>query len=123
MSSLPLVIASNNRKKRHEIAAVLAECGVTLLPVDEVIMVDVVEDGDSFAANAAKKAEAFAVANRLPALADDSGLCVEVLGGAPGIYSSRYAGVDGDDRANNEKLLHVLQGEERRAAYFICHLH
>ncbi|MDX8413785.1 MAG: RdgB/HAM1 family non-canonical purine NTP pyrophosphatase [Mariprofundales bacterium] len=123
MSAFRLVIASNNPKKRQEIAAVLADCGVVVVPISETVTVEVVEDGDSFAANAAKKAQAFAAANHLPALADDSGLCVEALGGAPGIYSSRYAAVDGDDAANNRKLLHALQGEKNRAAWFACHLH
>jgi len=117
------VIASNNAKKRREIADVLDGCGVVVVAVSETIAVEVVEDGDSFAANAAKKAQAFAAANNLPALADDSGLCVQALDGAPGIYSSRYAGVDGDDAANNTKLLQALAGEENRAAWFACHLH
>ncbi|MDX8410012.1 MAG: RdgB/HAM1 family non-canonical purine NTP pyrophosphatase [Mariprofundales bacterium] len=118
-----LVIASNNAKKRQEIAAVLAQCGVTVVSVAETRSVKVDEDGDAFAANAAKKAHAFAAANQLPALADDSGLCVAALGGAPGIFSSRYAGIEGDDAANNHKLLHVLEEEENRAAWFCCHLH
>ncbi len=118
-----LVIASNNTKKRQEIAAVLAQCGVTVVPVDETRCVEVVEDGNSFAANAALKARAFASVNQLPALADDSGLCVEALDGAPGIFSSRYAGIDGDDAANNRKLLRELEGKEDRAAWFSCHLH
>jgi len=118
-----LVIASNNPKKRQEIAAVLAGCGVIVVPVSETVAVEVVEDGDSFAANAAKKAQAFAAANHCAALADDSGLCVQALDGAPGIYSSRYAGIDGDDAANNGKLLQALAGEANRAAWFSCHLH
>jgi len=102
---------------------VLASCGVVVVPIAETVSVEVVEDGDSFAANAAKKARAFAAANQLPALADDSGLCVDALGGAPGIYSSRYAGSDGDDAANNVKLLQALLGVDNRSAHFACHIH
>ncbi|PIP01969.1 MAG: non-canonical purine NTP pyrophosphatase, partial [Zetaproteobacteria bacterium CG23_combo_of_CG06-09_8_20_14_all_54_7] len=102
---MKLVVASNNRKKRKEIAAILGALGIELVAAEETISVDVVEDAGSFAGNARKKAEAFAKANGLPALADDSGLCVDALAGAPGIYSSRYAGEDGNDAANNAKLL------------------
>jgi len=123
LSPLRLVLASNNHKKRHEIATVLASCGVVVVPVTETVTVQVVEDGDSFKANAAKKARAFAAANNLPALADDSGLCVHALNGAPGIYSSRYAGTDGDDAANNRKLLREMAAIENRNAYFACHLY
>jgi len=117
------VVASNNRKKRQEIASILSGVGVVVVPPAETVMVAVTEDGDTFAANAAKKAEAFAAANHLPALADDSGLCVDALGGAPGIYSSRYGGSDGDDAANNARLLREMEGEQARHAHFVCHLH
>ena len=85
---------------------------------------EVVEDGDTFAENAAKKAAAFARFAGLPALADDSGLCVHALEGAPGLYSARYAGGHGDSAANNVKLLQALHGltDERRGAFFICAL-
>ncbi|MDQ6951353.1 MAG: RdgB/HAM1 family non-canonical purine NTP pyrophosphatase [Mariprofundales bacterium] len=118
-----LVIASNNPKKRQEIAAMLAQHGIAVVSIEETRSIEVVEDGDSFAVNASKKASAFAEVNQLPALADDSGLCVAALNGAPGIYSSRYAGVDGDDAANNHKLLQALAGERNRAAWFCCHMH
>jgi XTP/dITP diphosphohydrolase len=120
---MKLVIASNNTKKRKEIAAILGSLGVELVESEKTVFVDVIEDADSFAGNARKKAEAFADANHLPALADDSGLCVDVLNGAPGIYSSRYAGLDGDDNANNAKLLEKLAGIKNRAAHFTCALH
>jgi XTP/dITP diphosphohydrolase len=124
---MQLVIASNNIKKRREITEILGALGIEILPVEETTFVPVVEDGDAFAANARKKAEAFAHANNHPALADDSGLCVNALGGAPGVYSSRYAGgLDGgrdNDTANNAKLLRELAGQTNRKAYFTCHLH
>ncbi len=104
-------------------AEILAGAGVEVVPLAQTVTVPVVEDGATFAANAALKAEAFAAANALPALADDSGLCVAALDGAPGVYSSRYAGTEGGDDANNAKLLRALAGVEDRRAAFVCHLH
>jgi XTP/dITP diphosphohydrolase len=118
-----LVIASNNAKKRAEITAVLDRLGMGIVPVDQTTFIDVVEDGDSFAENARKKAEAFAHANNLPALADDSGLCVDALGGAPGVYSSRFAGEHATDADNNAKLLAKLAGSLNRSAHFTCAIH
>jgi XTP/dITP diphosphohydrolase len=118
-----LVIASNNAKKRAEIARILAGLAFDILPPEATRFVNVVEDGDSFAANARKKAEAFAAANGCPALADDSGLIVDALDGAPGVYSSRYAGPHADDAANNAKLLAAMQGRTDRHARFACALH
>jgi XTP/dITP diphosphohydrolase len=82
----------------------------------------VVEDGDTFAANAAKKAETIAQLTGLPCLADDSGLVVDALQGAPGVQSARYAGIQGDDAANNARLLRELTGvpDARRQAAFCC---
>lgn len=118
-----LVIASNNAKKRAEIARILAGLGIDIVPPEATRFVDVVEDGLDFAANARKKAEAFATANDCPALADDSGLVVDALAGAPGVYSSRYAGPNADDAANNAKLLAAMQGKAARTARFVCALH
>ncbi|MDQ6960560.1 MAG: non-canonical purine NTP pyrophosphatase, partial [Mariprofundaceae bacterium] len=88
------MIASNNPKKRAEITAILEKHGIIVMPTDKTIFVDVDEDGHTFARNARKKAEAFSAANRCAALGDDSGLCVEALHGAPGVYSSRFAGLE-----------------------------
>jgi len=118
-----LVIASNNAKKRTEIAAVLERLGIGLVPADQTTFVDVVEDGSSFAENARKKAEAFARANDLPALADDSGLCVDALDGAPGVYSSRFSGEHASDADNNARLLTELAGNSTRNAHFTCAIH
>ncbi|MDQ6953779.1 MAG: RdgB/HAM1 family non-canonical purine NTP pyrophosphatase [Mariprofundaceae bacterium] len=117
------VIASGNAKKRGEIAAILAPLGIDFLSAKETIFVDVDEDQDSFSGNAQKKAEAFTKANGKPALADDSGLCVDVLKGAPGIYSARFAGESCSDIKNNQKLLKLMQAQENRHAYFVCALH
>ena len=118
-----LVVASNNAKKRHEIAGILDELGIEVISADATAFVHVEEDAADFAGNARKKAEAFAHANNLPALADDSGLCVDALNGAPGIYSARFAGELATDADNNAKLLQLLDGKENRSAHFICALH
>lgn len=118
-----LVIASNNAKKRAEIARILEGLAIDIVPPGATRFVDVVEDGADFAANARKKAEAFAAANACPALADDSGLMVDALAGAPGVYSSRYAGPDANDAANNAKLLAAMRGKVERSARFVCALH
>ncbi|MDQ6967729.1 MAG: RdgB/HAM1 family non-canonical purine NTP pyrophosphatase [Mariprofundaceae bacterium] len=118
-----LIIASNNAQKRQEIANILAVLGIEIVPADATAFVHVVEDADTFAGNARKKAEAFAHANNLPALADDSGLCVDALNGAPGIYSARFAGETATDTDNNAKLLKLLHGKDNRSAHFVCALH
>ncbi len=120
---MQLVVASNNLKKRTEIAAILGALGIELIAPDDTLFVDVVEDAPTFAGNAQKKAEAFAAANGLPALADDSGLCVDALHGAPGVYSARFAGPDASDADNNRKLLTELTGCADRTAHFFCAVH
>ncbi len=117
-----LVIASNNLRKRREIEAILGTPRINIVPAEQTRFIEVVEDGDTFAANAEKKARAFAGANGLPALADDSGLMVEALGGAPGVYSSRYAGETASDADNNDKLIREMQGVKNRKASFVCAL-
>ena len=118
-----LVIASGNKKKRAEIEAILSNLGIEVVPAEQTVFVNVIEDADSFAGNAKKKADAFKAANGCAALADDSGLCVTALNDAPGVYSARFAGEHASDDENNTKLLHDLQGIQDRSAYFICALH
>lgn len=120
---MKIVLASNNAKKRKELDAILGGLGIELVAAESTNFVDVVEDGETFADNARKKADAFAAANNLPALADDSGLCVDALDGAPGVYSSRYAGDNASDGDNNSRLLQEMQGIENRSAHFVCALH
>lgn len=103
-----LIIASNNAHKVREIKEILGSFFTDIRTLKEAgIAIDVVEDGDTFEANALKKAMEIlaAVPDADAALSDDSGLMVDALGGAPGVYSARYAGEEHDDRANNEKLL------------------
>lgn len=117
-----IVLASNNAGKAREIGAMLAGLGIEVLPQSRFGVVDVEETGLTFVENAILKAREAARVSGLPALADDSGLEVDALHGAPGIYSARYAGVPGDDAANNAKLLEALAhcSEEQRTARFQC---
>lgn len=124
-----LVLATRNAHKVEELADILADvlhrAGLDLVAVTDFPDVeDVVESGVTFAANAILKAESVSAATGLPALADDSGLAVDVLGGSPGVFSARWSGVSGEDkdRSNNELLLAQLGDvpDEHRAAGFIC---
>ncbi|PUB32235.1 XTP/dITP diphosphohydrolase [Promicromonospora sp. AC04] len=122
-----LVLATHNRKKVGELLAILAASGLVLpdgglVTSGEVGAPEPVEDGVTFAENALIKARAVCAATGLPAVADDSGLAVDVLGGAPGIFSARWAGKHGDDLANLELLLGQLGDvrPEHRQAGFVC---
>ena len=113
-----IVLASGNQHKIREIGQMLPEfevVGYKELGFTE----EIVEDGKTFYENALIKAKTVAEKLNLPALADDSGICVEALNGEPGIYSARYAG-DGIDKHNNELLLKNMQGVENRRAKFVC---
>lgn len=119
----PLLVASGNKKKLVELRRRLEHLGVQLVVPAEVGGIpDTVEDAPDFEGNARKKAREAAHARGMWALADDSGLEVDALGGAPGVLSARYAGRHGDDAANNAKLLADLSGvpDERRGARFVC---
>jgi XTP/dITP diphosphohydrolase len=118
-----IVLASRNRGKIEEIQTLLAESGVTLQSLDDYPNIpDIREDGNSFLDNALTKAKTIAKLTGETALADDSGLEVTALGGAPGIYSARYAGDSADDNKNILKLLSNLEGVplEERVAAFRC---
>jgi len=117
-----LVLASSNRGKLAELQPLLADAGYELLTQGELGVGDAVEDGKTFVENALIKARHAAAATGLPALADDSGIVVDALGGAPGLLSARFAGVHGDAQANNRRLLEALQGvpEAGRTARFVA---
>ncbi|MFP5308219.1 MAG: RdgB/HAM1 family non-canonical purine NTP pyrophosphatase [Actinomycetes bacterium] len=117
-----IVLATNNAKKRVELERILAGLDVELVPMGQLGLDSPVEDGDTFEANALIKARAASEASGLPAIADDSGLEVDALGGAPGVISARWAGTDGDDDANNARLVAELASvpEDRRGARFVC---
>ena len=116
-----LVLASGNAGKLVELRAMLADLPLTIVPQRELGVDDVPETGTSFVENALIKARHASQVTGLPALADDSGLIVDALGGAPGLYSARYAGSPTDDAANNAKLLVNLDGvaDEDRTARFM----
>ncbi|MEU3568128.1 RdgB/HAM1 family non-canonical purine NTP pyrophosphatase [Kitasatospora sp. NPDC036755] len=123
--STRLILATRNQHKVTELRAILADAGldVELVGADAYPEIpDVPETGVTFAENALLKAHALARATGLPAVADDSGLCVDVLNGAPGIFSARWSGKHGDDRANLDLLLAQLSdiAEPHRAAHFFC---
>jgi XTP/dITP diphosphohydrolase len=120
-----LVLGTGNRKKGREMADLLVPAGVELRTLaDFPNAMQVAEDGDTFAANAAKKAAQQARHLGHWVLADDSGLAVDHLRGAPGVYSARFSGPGATDTLNNEKLLAELAGlpPEQRGAQFVCHL-
>ena len=125
MSFPPVVLASRNLKKSEEIRDLLFPHGVELLSVADFSGVpDVVEDGETFAANAAKKACEVAAQLRHWTIGEDSGLCVDALGGAPGIYSARYSGPGATDERNNQKLVAELAEVSplQRGAMYVCHI-
>ncbi|MFL0268536.1 XTP/dITP diphosphatase [Candidatus Clostridium radicumherbarum] len=118
-----LIIASNNAHKVKEIKAILEEFPIEVISLREAgIDIDVVEDGSTFMENALKKAsEIFEIGKDAMVLSDDSGLMVDALNGAPGVFSARFAGEHGNDKKNNEKLLKLLEGKpmEERKAHFV----
>ncbi len=117
-----IVLASNNPGKLREIDQLLAGAGMQCEPLRRFDIGEIEETGLSFVENAILKARHAAAASQLPAIADDSGIEVDALDGAPGIYSARYAGPDADDAANNAKLLAELQDlpEAERTARYRC---
>lgn len=118
---MKLIIASNNNHKLIEIKAILGGLFEEILSMREAgIEHETIEDGSSFMENAVKKAKEIAELSGCCALADDSGICVDALDGAPGIYSARFCGHHGDDEANNRLLLKKLEGRENRGAHYTC---
>ena len=118
-----IVASSKNKHKIEEIEAITKKFGMQVISRDEagVPPIEVIEDGETFEENSLKKAkEILALCGRIT-IADDSGLMVDYLGGAPGVYSARFAGEEGNDEKNNEKLLHLLEGlpAQERAAKFV----
>jgi XTP/dITP diphosphohydrolase len=120
---MKFVLATHNIKKLAELQRILEPVGVTVVSEKELSFdfPDVEETGTTFEENALLKAKSACEVCGLPAIADDSGLCVDALGGAPGVYSARYAGEDGNDAKNNQKLLDALKGipDEQRTARFV----
>ena len=117
------VAATQNRHKIEEIEAITKEFDISIVSRQEagVPDVEIAEDGTTFEENSYKKAYEIMKLSGMPAIADDSGLTVDALDGAPGVYSARFAGTDGDDRANNKKLLELMRDVplEKRTARFV----
>jgi XTP/dITP diphosphohydrolase len=118
-----VVLASNNAGKLREFAALLDAAGIELIAQGELGVPEAPEPHATFVENALAKARHAATLTGLPALADDSGLCVRALNGAPGVYSARYASMNGgakSDAANNARLVADLAGQADRRAYYFC---
>ncbi len=115
-----IIIASNNAGKLKEFKAILGGKYNVLSLKDINLDIDVVEDADTFFGNAFKKAKTISDLTGKSVLADDSGLVVDALGGAPGVYTARYAGEHAPDALNRQKLLKEMEGVENRTARFIC---
>ena len=117
-----LVLASNNAGKVREFQELLAPFHFQVIPQGDLGIPPAEEPHCTFVENALAKARHASAASGLPALADDSGICAHALDGAPGVYSARYAGVDSDTAANNQKLIAALQGKIDRGAHYVCAL-
>lgn len=121
---MDFILATNNMKKLSEMQRILSPLGVEVKTAKMLglTLPEVEEDGDTFEENARIKAASACAITGLPAIADDSGLCVDYLDGAPGIFSARFAGEHGNDEKNNDLLLKKLQGVpmEQRTAYYVC---
>lgn len=121
---MDFLLASNNKKKLAEMQRILSPLGINVVTAKMLgkEITDVVEDGETFEENARIKAVSACEEMNMPSIADDSGLCVDYLGGAPGIYSARFSGEHGNDEKNNDLLLEKLEGVpmEKRTAYYVC---
>ena len=121
---MKIIIATHNKHKLTEMSRILAPMGYEVVTDRDlgIELTDAEENGETFLDNARIKAESGCKESGLPCIADDSGLCVDFLGGAPGVFSARYSGVHGDDDGNNRKLLAELEGvpTEKRTAHFAC---
>ena len=121
---MKIIIATHNMKKRAELERILSPLGIEIVTDNEIgcNLREVEENGTTFFENALIKAKAGCEDSGLPCIADDSGLVVDALNGAPGIFSARYSGVHGDDEANNDKLLKELENvpDDARTARFVC---
>lgn len=118
---MKLLVATTNQGKIREIAGILEDLGITVVTPQEInLHIEVKEEGATFAENASMKALAWSREAGMPALADDSGLCVDALHGRPGIMSARFSGPDATDEKNTALLLKLLEGETERSARFVC---
>lgn len=118
---MKVLAATSNRGKISEISQILSGTGITILtPHEAGLLLDVEENGVTFEANAVIKAHTWRRYSGYPTLADDSGLCVDALGGRPGVHTARFAGDGATDRENYEMLLKLMEGVTDRQAHFMC---
>ncbi len=118
---MKFVLATHNPGKLEEMSDILSQFDIEVVTLKDLgLTVDVEETGETFAENAMLKAKAISQAAALPAIADDSGLCVDALNGGPGVYSARYGGPELDDRGRYMLLLNSMRGQTTRAAHFTC---
>ena len=121
---MDFIIATHNKKKQIELQRVLSPLSINVLTADDlgINLVEAEENGSTFEENARIKALSGLHDSSMPCIADDSGLCVDALDGAPGIFSARYSGENANDEKNNQKLLEELKNvpEEKRTARFVC---
>ena len=118
---MKFVLATQNKKKLKELSAILGGLGVEIVSEDELgVCIEVEETGETFYENSLLKAKAVMEATGLPAIADDSGLCVDAMNGGPGVYSARFGGEGLDDRGRYMLLLQMMQGQGDRNAHFHC---
>ncbi|MGN0459227.1 MAG: RdgB/HAM1 family non-canonical purine NTP pyrophosphatase [Eubacterium sp.] len=121
---MDFVLATNNMKKLAEMQRILSPLGINVVTAKMlgITLPEVEEDGETFEENARIKAVSACEITKMPSIADDSGLCVDYLDGAPGIFSARFSGEHGDDEKNNDLLLEKLNGveAEKRTAYYVC---
>lgn len=117
-----LVLASNSTGKVREFSALFANLGIAIVPQGELGIAPAPEPYFTFVENALAKARHASEQSGLPALADDSGICVQALAGEPGVRSARYAGEGASDAQNNAKLMDALQGKTDRSAHYVCAL-
>ncbi|PWT73638.1 MAG: non-canonical purine NTP pyrophosphatase, RdgB/HAM1 family [Proteobacteria bacterium] len=115
-----LVLASNNEGKIREIRPMLASLGIEVIPQAHYGVAEAPEPHGTFVENALAKARHVAASTGLPALADDSGICVDALAGAPGVHSARFAGEPKSDERNNDRLLEVMVARDDRSAHYYC---
>ena len=115
-----LVLASSNPGKLREFEALLAPLGMEIVPQSSLRVAEAEEPHGTFVENALAKARNASRRTKLPALADDSGICVAVLGGEPGVHSARFAGEPRSDARNNEKLIEMLTDKDNRRAHYYC---
>lgn len=118
---MKIFLATGNKHKIEEIKAIFSNFeDIEILSIKDGIEIpEVVEDGETFEENSTKKAIEIAKYTNMITIADDSGLCVEVLDGAPGVYSARYSGENATDESNNKKLMEVMKNEKNRNCYFV----